>query len=132
MALEFSKWGLKAVAVNSSTITDGLVKKFKRGEYQVVISSPEAYKDANKLRGALLSEELANIRHITIVNEAHTIRTWGDSGSRKELIRTQLFVVLTLVKGVDLPKPTTVLRSVWVLEILQAQHSTRFGPSAWA
>ncbi|KAG8744431.1 hypothetical protein FRC12_014797 [Ceratobasidium sp. 428] len=66
--------------MNSSTITDGLAKEIKIGEYQVVISSPEAYKDANKLRGALLSKEPANVRHITVVDEAHTIRTWGDSG----------------------------------------------------
>ncbi|KAG8682025.1 hypothetical protein FRC09_017069, partial [Ceratobasidium sp. 395] len=87
MAVDFSKWGLKAVAVNSSTITDGLLKEIKRGDYQVVISSPEAYKDANKLRGALLSDELANIRHVTIVDKAHTIRTWGGSGFRKDFER---------------------------------------------
>ncbi|KAG8704658.1 hypothetical protein FRC09_003406 [Ceratobasidium sp. 395] len=87
MASDFSKWGLKAVAVNASTMSDQLLKDIKKGEYQVVTSSPEAYKDGNKLRGALLSPELANIRHITIVDEAHTIRTWGGTGFRKDFER---------------------------------------------
>ncbi|KAG8719669.1 hypothetical protein FRC09_010803 [Ceratobasidium sp. 395] len=81
-----------------------------QGEYQVVISSPEVYKDANKLRGMLLSEIPANIRHVTVVDEAHTIRTWGDSGFRKDFERTRLFV--SSMEGVDLPEPPTVSRSI--------------------
>ncbi|KAG8759814.1 hypothetical protein FRC12_009686 [Ceratobasidium sp. 428] len=75
MVSDFSMWGLKAVAVNASTVSDELLKDIKKGEYPDVISSPEAYKDGNKLRGALLLKELASIRHITIVDEAHTIQT---------------------------------------------------------
>lgn len=52
-----------------------------------MISSPEAYKDANKLRPALLSQNLAHKQHITIADEAHTIKLWGQSGFRKDFLR---------------------------------------------
>ncbi|KAF8598605.1 P-loop containing nucleoside triphosphate hydrolase protein [Ceratobasidium sp. AG-I] len=51
--------------------------EIKAGKYQVVISSPEAYQDANKLRPALLSKELEDFTHVTVVDEAHCIKLWG-------------------------------------------------------
>jgi hypothetical protein len=41
-----------------------LMQDITSGKYQVVISSLEAYKDANKLRPALPSPELAHKQHI--------------------------------------------------------------------
>ncbi|KAG9084229.1 hypothetical protein FRC06_004159 [Ceratobasidium sp. 370] len=87
MSLVYVQYKLKAVAVNASTITEALIKDIKKGRYQVIISSPEAYKDSNKLHGALLSEDLAHYKHITIVDEAHTICTWGGSGFHKDFER---------------------------------------------
>ncbi|KAG8778490.1 hypothetical protein FRC12_024951 [Ceratobasidium sp. 428] len=92
VAIENFKWRLKAVAANPPTITDGLLKgrihwaydqlnieEFKSGRYQVAVTSPEACKNANKLRGVTLLEELENIWRITIVDEAHIISIWGGS-----------------------------------------------------
>ncbi|KAG8708262.1 hypothetical protein FRC08_018987 [Ceratobasidium sp. 394] len=87
MASNYAKYGLKAVAVNASTITPKLIKDIKKGLYQVVISSPESYKDTDKLRQCLLLEKLARKKHITIVDEAHCITTWGNSGFRKDFER---------------------------------------------
>jgi superfamily II DNA helicase RecQ len=53
----------------------------------VVLSSHEAYKDANKLRPVLLSEKLKHKCHVTITDEAHTIKLWGQSGLRKDFLR---------------------------------------------
>ena len=53
------------------------IKDIKEGKYQVVISSPEAYLDSNKLRPALLSKDLEDFTHITVVDEAHCIKLWG-------------------------------------------------------
>ncbi|KDN41764.1 hypothetical protein RSAG8_07295, partial [Rhizoctonia solani AG-8 WAC10335] len=79
MAKNYQKFGLSAVAVNASTITPELILDIKKGKYQVVISSPEAYKDTNKLRGAPLSKELSSWQHITVVDEAHVIHTWANT-----------------------------------------------------
>jgi hypothetical protein len=86
---------LSAVSVNASNLTPqllqvcsprihaGFLSRFAQdieaGRYQVVISSPEAYMDASKLRSILLSKDLASKRHITITDEAHTIKLWGQS-----------------------------------------------------
>ncbi|KAG9086930.1 hypothetical protein FRC06_002812 [Ceratobasidium sp. 370] len=87
MATNYAKYGLKAVAVNASTITPTLIRDIKKGRYQVIILSPESYKDADKLRQCLLSEKLAGEKHVTIVDEAHCIATWGNSGFRKDFER---------------------------------------------
>jgi superfamily II DNA helicase RecQ len=55
------------------------MQDIKSGCYQVIISSPEAYHDANKLRPALLSLALRERFHITVFDEAHCIETWGGS-----------------------------------------------------
>ncbi|KAH7333617.1 hypothetical protein B0J17DRAFT_721510 [Rhizoctonia solani] len=68
-AKQFRKWGLKAVTVNSTTLTPDLLKEIKAGKYQVVISSPEAYQDVNKLRRILLSPKFANRKHVTAIDE---------------------------------------------------------------
>ncbi|QRW07697.1 DEAD/DEAH box helicase [Ceratobasidium sp. AG-Ba] len=80
MAKDYSEYSLQAVAVNVLTVTPGLIKDIKMGKYDVIISSPEAYKDRNKLRSALLLKELAHKKHITIVDEAHCILIWGGIG----------------------------------------------------
>lgn len=45
----------------------------------MVISSPEAYQDSNKLRPALLSKDLEAFTHVSAYDEAHCIKIWGDS-----------------------------------------------------
>ncbi|QRV77009.1 DEAD/DEAH box helicase [Ceratobasidium sp. AG-Ba] len=87
MAKDYSEYSLRAVAVNASTVTPGLIKDIKMGKYDVIISSPEAYKDQNKLRSALLSKELAHKKHVTIVDEAHCILIWGGTGFREDFKR---------------------------------------------
>ncbi|KAG9074186.1 hypothetical protein FRC06_010872, partial [Ceratobasidium sp. 370] len=88
MAADYAKYKLEAVAVNASTVTPELIERIKEGEFQVIIPSPEAYKDNNKLRQALLSPELAHKKHVTIVDEAHCIPVWGATGFRKEYERS--------------------------------------------
>ncbi|KDN33838.1 hypothetical protein RSAG8_13071, partial [Rhizoctonia solani AG-8 WAC10335] len=78
-AEQFRKWKLRAVSVNSTTIMPNLLKDIKAGKYQVIISSPEAYQDANKLRAALLSPELAHRKQVTAIDECHCIVMWGGS-----------------------------------------------------
>ncbi|KAG9096999.1 hypothetical protein FS749_007301 [Ceratobasidium sp. UAMH 11750] len=74
----FTNWKLKTVAVNANTFTPKLLEEIKNGEYSVIISSPESYHSDNKLRQALLSEKLQDRMHITVFDEAHCIKTWGD------------------------------------------------------
>ncbi|KAG9083722.1 ATP-dependent DNA helicase sgs1 [Ceratobasidium sp. 370] len=87
MAANYSKYHLPAVAVNASTLTPALLEDIVEGKYKIVISSPECYKDNNKLRPAVLSDKLSKKRHVTIVDEAHCIWTWGASGFRKDFER---------------------------------------------
>ncbi|KDN33079.1 hypothetical protein RSAG8_13832, partial [Rhizoctonia solani AG-8 WAC10335] len=47
-----------------------------------IISSPEAFHDSNKLRPALFSKELAGRRHVIVIDEAHCVKTWGETGFR--------------------------------------------------
>lgn len=91
---QFRAWGLSAINVNASTLTPQLLsvsmqahtfsfsefwhQDIKSGKYRVIISSPEAYQDPNKLRPALLSPELERFTHVTVVDEAHCIKTWGN------------------------------------------------------
>ncbi|KAG8739149.1 hypothetical protein FRC10_006096 [Ceratobasidium sp. 414] len=84
MAANYNKYDIPAVAVNASTLNPTLLKEIEDGKYKVVISSPECYKDNNKLRQVILSEKLATKRYVTIVDEAHAIWTWGASGFRKD------------------------------------------------
>ncbi|CAE6440450.1 unnamed protein product [Rhizoctonia solani] len=78
-AEQFRKWKLRAVSVNSMTIMPNLLKDIKAGKYQVIISSPKAYQDANKLRATLLSPELAHHKQVTAIDECHCIVMWGGS-----------------------------------------------------
>ncbi|CUA67133.1 ATP-dependent DNA helicase RecQ [Escherichia coli K-12] [Rhizoctonia solani] len=75
---DFESMGLSAVCVNQNTNWKAVRKDILRGKYQVVISSPKAFLDVDKLRGVLLSEELADYRKFIIVDEAHVIQTWGN------------------------------------------------------
>jgi hypothetical protein len=87
MARNYLRYGLSAVSVNASTISPQLlevstlqihcrfylclVQDIEAGKYQVVISSPETYRDTNKLCPVLLSEKLKHKRHVTITDKAH-------------------------------------------------------------
>ncbi|KDN38286.1 hypothetical protein RSAG8_09585, partial [Rhizoctonia solani AG-8 WAC10335] len=70
---DFEGMGLSAVCVNQNTRWKEVKKDILRGKYQVVISSPEAFLDVDKLRGTILSEELADYRHFVVVDEAHVV-----------------------------------------------------------
>ncbi|EUC55242.1 DEAD-box helicase family protein [Rhizoctonia solani AG-3 Rhs1AP] len=74
---DFESMGLSAVCVNQSTRWKETKKDIIRGKYQVVISSPEAFLDVDKLHGVILSQELADYRHFVVVDEAHVIKKWG-------------------------------------------------------
>lgn len=53
------------------------VQKVLQGEYQVVISSPEALLDTHKLRNVIQAAELKDYRQFVVVDEAHVIQTWS-------------------------------------------------------
>ncbi|CAE7190366.1 unnamed protein product [Rhizoctonia solani] len=74
---DFESMVLSAVCVNQNTRWKEVRKDILRGKYQVVISSPEAFLDVDKLRGILLSEEMTHYRQFVVVDEAHVIQTWG-------------------------------------------------------
>ncbi|CAE6421576.1 unnamed protein product [Rhizoctonia solani] len=74
---DFESMGLSAVCVNQNTRWKEAKRDILCGKYQVVISSPEAFLDVDKLRGVLLSEELTTYRQFVVVDEAHVIQTWG-------------------------------------------------------
>ncbi|KAG8741631.1 ATP-dependent DNA helicase sgs1 [Ceratobasidium sp. 428] len=76
-----------AVAVNASTLSPALLGRIRNGEFKVIVSSPECYKDNNKLRQVILSKDLATKQHFTIVDEAHCTSTWGATGFRKDFER---------------------------------------------
>lgn len=90
MARDYSRHGLSEVSANASTISPqllevstlrihcqlclGFQQDIEVGECKVVISSPEAYKNANKLRRLLLSEKLKPKCHVSVTDGAHIIR----------------------------------------------------------
>ncbi|KAG8732579.1 hypothetical protein FRC11_012485, partial [Ceratobasidium sp. 423] len=55
-------WGVRAIAINQNSNWEEEKRKILNGEYQVVISSPEAFLSLDRLR-----------------NVAHVIHTWGGS-----------------------------------------------------
>ncbi|KAG8682970.1 hypothetical protein FRC11_014130, partial [Ceratobasidium sp. 423] len=74
----FNNANIKTVAVNSTTNYPGLHKEILRGEYQVVISSIEAFLDTTRLLPAVKSTDLAKSRKMmVVVDEAHCMRKWG-------------------------------------------------------
>ncbi|CCO35720.1 hypothetical protein BN14_09839 [Rhizoctonia solani AG-1 IB] len=83
MAVDYGNMGFAATSVNASTLTPKLLKDIKAGKYSIIISSPEAFHDSNKLRPALFSMELENRRHVIAIDEAHCVKTWGETGFRK-------------------------------------------------
>ncbi|KAG8780171.1 ATP-dependent DNA helicase sgs1 [Ceratobasidium sp. 428] len=87
MAVVYTNYRVPAVAVNASTLHPALLGEIRDGKYKVVISSPECYKDTNKLWQVILSKDLATKRHFMIVDEAHCITTWGTTGFRKDFER---------------------------------------------
>ncbi|KAG8794759.1 ATP-dependent DNA helicase sgs1 [Ceratobasidium sp. 428] len=76
-ARTFRKWGISAVAVNSTTKFDSVKDDILAGRYQVVILSPENFCRSNKLRLIVVSDELQSWFHATVINEAHCVHTWG-------------------------------------------------------
>lgn len=65
-----------AVALNQNS--NFLGQRILRGDYQIVISSPEAFLDVDKLRNVVMADELQDYRHFVEVDEAHVIKSWGD------------------------------------------------------
>lgn len=51
------------------------VQEILQGEYQVVISPPEAFLCTDKLRNIVQASELKDYRHFVVVDEAHIIQT---------------------------------------------------------
>ncbi|CUA76196.1 hypothetical protein RSOLAG22IIIB_12112 [Rhizoctonia solani] len=78
----FTEWGLRAVAVNSMTMKQGLMKEIEEGRFQVIISSIESMTVSNKLRPILGSRKLAKWRHLLVLDEAHCVSSWAESGFR--------------------------------------------------
>ncbi|KAF8598907.1 P-loop containing nucleoside triphosphate hydrolase protein, partial [Ceratobasidium sp. AG-I] len=73
----FKSWGVSAVCVNQNTRWGKVKKEILRGDYQVVISSPEAFLDTDKLRNVIQAPQLKDHRHFVVVDEAHVILTWA-------------------------------------------------------
>ncbi|KAG9096649.1 ATP-dependent DNA helicase sgs1, partial [Ceratobasidium sp. 370] len=82
---DFNDWGVPTVCINAGTsLQEGKKpKKILRGEYQVVISSPETFFATNKLRQVVVAPELSDRQHFVVVDEAHVIHIWGEE-FRKE------------------------------------------------
>ncbi|KDN43628.1 hypothetical protein RSAG8_06005, partial [Rhizoctonia solani AG-8 WAC10335] len=74
---EMEGWGVPAVAINQNSNWEEEKRNILRGKYQVVISSPEAFLNVDRLRNVVMSPELENYRHFGAVDEAHVIHTWG-------------------------------------------------------
>ncbi|KAG9121258.1 ATP-dependent DNA helicase sgs1 [Ceratobasidium sp. 392] len=69
------EWKVPSLYLNSSV--EQAKANILAGEYQIVISSPENFFDANKLRKVVMSAELSRRQHFVVVDEAHVIHTWG-------------------------------------------------------
>ncbi|KAF8597052.1 P-loop containing nucleoside triphosphate hydrolase protein, partial [Ceratobasidium sp. AG-I] len=69
-AKSFLRWGLRAIA------------DVKNGKFQVVISSIESMTATNKLRPAIASPKLESRPQILVVDEAHCISGWTETGFR--------------------------------------------------
>ncbi|KAG8729575.1 hypothetical protein FRC10_003788, partial [Ceratobasidium sp. 414] len=71
--------------------------KILAGKYKVVISSPEAFLNTNKLCSIVTSDELHDYRHFVVVDEAHVIQTWAkdfhEAYGRVGNLRAMLFDV---------------------------------------
>jgi superfamily II DNA helicase RecQ len=100
MAHNYRELGLRAVSVNASTCTpQGKIYAHtfasaycsNKGHQVWPLPdsrlSPETYHDPNKLHPALLSKELAHRWHISILDEAHCIESWGETGFRQIFLR---------------------------------------------
>ncbi|KAG8687594.1 hypothetical protein FRC11_006937 [Ceratobasidium sp. 423] len=75
---QFEDWNLKAVAVNMTTRYKDLFKDIKKGRYQIIISSIEAFLDPTRLLPIVKSPELATLGpQMVVIDEAHCIIKWG-------------------------------------------------------
>lgn len=95
----FESWGLPTIAVNSTTgswsrigkVSTSIFRKneplvifsmqeIMKGKYRVIISSPESFLAANKLRTAVIALSLsADWQHYAATDEAHCVSTWADN-----------------------------------------------------
>ncbi|KDQ05581.1 hypothetical protein BOTBODRAFT_149878 [Botryobasidium botryosum FD-172 SS1] len=77
-AAQFSKWGLRATAVNAKTLseTPKLIEGISGGFFQVVITSPENLRSPQMLRPVLTNPEFTKQLKV-VVDEAHCIYLWG-------------------------------------------------------
>ncbi|KAG8776895.1 hypothetical protein FRC12_000635 [Ceratobasidium sp. 428] len=74
----FKGWGIKSVAVNSTTTRSGLYREIRAGKFQVIISSIEAFTDTSRLLPIIKSPRLAQQhKQVVVVDEAHCIAKWG-------------------------------------------------------
>ncbi|KAG8727990.1 hypothetical protein FRC10_005424, partial [Ceratobasidium sp. 414] len=93
----FNKWKVPAICINQRSKIQKVRKKILAGKYKVVISSPEAFLDTNKLRSIVTSDELRDYRHFVVVDEAHVIQTWAkdfrEAYGRVGNLRAMLFDV---------------------------------------
>ncbi|KLO06459.1 P-loop containing nucleoside triphosphate hydrolase protein, partial [Schizopora paradoxa] len=74
----FEKYGLKAVDVNGQTWTESLAKKLERGEFDVILTSPEMCFEHAGFRALLSSGAFTKHLAAIIVDECHVIKTWGE------------------------------------------------------
>ncbi|CAE6434688.1 unnamed protein product [Rhizoctonia solani] len=76
--VEFGNWKLNAVALNATTKYKNLKKDILRREFQIIISSIEAFTDTTRLLPIVKSPELAALGPQRIlIDGAHCIPKWG-------------------------------------------------------
>ncbi|KDN42564.1 hypothetical protein RSAG8_06707, partial [Rhizoctonia solani AG-8 WAC10335] len=124
---EFDNWKLKAVAVNATTKYKTLKKDILRGEFQIVLSSIEAFTDTTRLLPIIKSPELAALGpQRFVIDEAHCIPKWGQH------FRPQYALVGTL-KLVLTGEVSTVAATATANNLMRQaiKQSLRFGPDAF-
>jgi superfamily II DNA helicase RecQ len=54
------------------------LQEIEQGDFQIVISSIEAFTDTSRLLPAVKSPKLAHRPQLVVVDEAHVITSWGE------------------------------------------------------
>ncbi|KAG8695086.1 hypothetical protein FRC09_009400, partial [Ceratobasidium sp. 395] len=78
----FSGWGLKAIVIDSLKSNSSVYTDIAKGKYQVILASIEKMTESSRLHSAMKSASLTDRPQLLIVDEAHYISSWTESGFR--------------------------------------------------